>query len=76
MSSDTETVPANGDDAKPEGRKSKYGHFAGFPKDLEVDKLFRALVKLEGSDLHLKAGSPPFTSGAGSWSANRTLSDI
>ncbi len=28
-------------------------------EDLEVDKLFRALVKLEGSDLHLKAGQPP-----------------
>lgn len=28
-------------------------------EDLEVDKLFRALVKLEGSDLHLKVGSPP-----------------
>ncbi len=25
----------------------------------EVDKLFRALVKLEGSDLHLKVGRPP-----------------
>jgi twitching motility protein PilT len=28
-------------------------------RELEVDKLFRALVKLEGSDLHLKVGSPP-----------------
>ncbi len=28
-------------------------------KDLEVDKIFRALVKLEGSDLHMKVGSPP-----------------
>ncbi|MFL2870147.1 MAG: type IV pilus twitching motility protein PilT [Pirellulaceae bacterium] len=28
-------------------------------KDLEVDKLFRAIVKLEGSDLHLKVGRPP-----------------
>jgi twitching motility protein PilT len=27
--------------------------------ELEVDKLFRALVKLEGSDLHLKVGQPP-----------------
>lgn len=26
---------------------------------LEVDKIFRALVKLEGSDLHLKVGNPP-----------------
>lgn len=28
-------------------------------KELEVDKIFRALVKLEGSDLHMKVGSPP-----------------
>lgn len=28
-------------------------------KELEVDKIFRALVKLEGSDLHLKVGQPP-----------------
>jgi twitching motility protein PilT len=30
------------------------------PQNLEIDKLFRALVKQEGSDLHLKVGSPPF----------------
>jgi len=34
--------------------------FAGKHKDIEVDKLFRALVKLEGSDLHLKSDCPPF----------------
>ncbi|MFK7736650.1 MAG: type IV pilus twitching motility protein PilT [Pirellulaceae bacterium] len=28
-------------------------------QDLEVDKIFRALVKLEGSDLHMKVGQPP-----------------
>lgn len=28
-------------------------------KDLEVDKFFRALVKFEGSDLHMKVGRPP-----------------
>jgi twitching motility protein PilT len=28
-------------------------------KELEVDKLFAALVKLEGSDLHLKVDCPP-----------------
>jgi twitching motility protein PilT len=27
--------------------------------EIEIDKLFRALVKLEGSDLHLKVGLPP-----------------
>jgi twitching motility protein PilT len=30
------------------------------PQNLEIDKLFRALVKQEGSDLHLKVGCPPF----------------
>ncbi|HEY2840756.1 MAG TPA: PilT/PilU family type 4a pilus ATPase [Pirellulales bacterium] len=29
-------------------------------EDHEIDKLFRALVKLSGSDLHLKAERPPF----------------
>ena len=33
--------------------------FTGKRKELEVDKLFRALVKLEGSDLHMKVGRPP-----------------
>ncbi len=28
-------------------------------KEMEVDKIFRALVKLEGSDLHMKVGQPP-----------------
>jgi len=28
-------------------------------EELEVDKMFRALVTLEGSDLHLKVGRPP-----------------
>ncbi len=28
-------------------------------EDLEIDKIFRSLVKLEGSDLHLKVGRPP-----------------
>ena len=32
---------------------------------LEVDKLFRSLVKLEGSDLHLKVGLPPHVRVAG-----------
>ncbi len=33
--------------------------------DLEVDKLFRALVKVQGSDLHLKVGMPPHVRVAG-----------
>ncbi len=32
---------------------------------LEVDKIFKALVKLEGSDLHLKVGQPPMVRVAG-----------
>ena len=32
---------------------------SGEKQDLEVDKYFRALVKLEGSDLHMKVGKPP-----------------
>jgi twitching motility protein PilT len=34
--------------------------YTGKHQDLEVDKLFRACVKLEGSDLHLKVGQPPY----------------
>ncbi len=34
--------------------------YTGKHKELEVDKLFRACVKLEGSDLHLKVGQPPY----------------
>ena len=33
--------------------------FINREKDLEVDKLFRACVKIEASDLHLKVGKPP-----------------
>ncbi|NLF09213.1 MAG: PilT/PilU family type 4a pilus ATPase [Pirellulaceae bacterium] len=33
--------------------------FLGTHQDLEIDKLFRTLIKLEGSDLHLKVGLPP-----------------
>ncbi|NBX30527.1 twitching motility protein PilT, partial [bacterium] len=27
---------------------------------LEIDRLFEALVRLQGSDLHLKVGQPPY----------------
>jgi twitching motility protein PilT len=33
--------------------------FGKRPKNLDIDKLFRAVVKFEGSDLHLKVGRPP-----------------
>ncbi|GAB4135083.1 type IV pilus twitching motility protein PilT [Thermopirellula anaerolimosa] len=39
--------------------------FSKRPSNLEIDKLFRALVKLQGSDLHLKVGRPPFVRVAG-----------
>ena len=32
----------------------------GRHRRLEIDRLFTALVKLEGSDLHLKSGKPPY----------------
>jgi twitching motility protein PilT len=38
----------------------------GKENEIEIDKLFRALVKLEGSDLHLKVGCPPFVRVRGS----------
>ena len=34
--------------------------FTGYHEELEIDKLFRALVKLEGSDIHLKVGCAPY----------------
>jgi hypothetical protein len=39
---------------------------AGRRRRLEVDRLFTALVKLEGSDLHLKSGKPPYVRVKGS----------
>lgn len=29
-------------------------------RELEIDKIFRSVVKLEGSDLHMKVGKPPY----------------
>ena len=40
--------------------------FGAKRKELEIDKLCRALVKLEGSDVHLKVGLPPYVRVAGS----------
>ncbi len=34
--------------------------FSGRIDDMPVDKLFRATIKLKGSDLHLKTGKPPY----------------
>jgi twitching motility protein PilT len=41
-------------------------HISAQPHVNEVDKLFRALVKLQGSDLHLKVGKPPYVRVKGS----------
>ncbi len=45
--------------------ESDTDRFRGKREELEVDKLFRALVKLEGSDVHLKVGLPPYVRVAG-----------
>ncbi|NOY28623.1 MAG: PilT/PilU family type 4a pilus ATPase [Planctomycetes bacterium] len=39
--------------------ESDYDSFVAPHTDLEVDKLFKACVKFEASDLHLKVGKPP-----------------
>ena len=39
--------------------EADYDSFVAPHQELEVDKLFRACVKLEASDLHLKVGRPP-----------------
>jgi twitching motility protein PilT len=41
------------------GDEVDVSRFIRVKKELEVDKLFRALVKFEGSDLHMKVGKPP-----------------
>ena len=41
-------------------KESDYDSFvAKHQEDMEINKLFKACVKLEGSDLHLKVGRPP-----------------
>jgi twitching motility protein PilT len=39
--------------------EADYDSFVAVHQELEIDKLFRACVKYEGSDLHLKVGRPP-----------------
>ena len=54
------TSPANENESAVKlGRFARHG-------ELEIDKLFRALVKFEGSDLHLKVGSSPIVRVGGS----------
>ena len=40
-------------------KETDYDSFVAVNQELEVNKLFRACVKLEASDLHLKVGKPP-----------------
>jgi twitching motility protein PilT len=53
----------NGNSAKQESRDEvvdrMVSRFTEKHTEREVDKYFRALVKLEGSDLHMKVGKPP-----------------
>ena len=43
------------------------GQVDGKQGELEIDKILRAIVKLKGSDLHLKVGRPPFIRVAGNF---------
>ncbi len=45
--------------AEPQQTDDDAERFLGKRQPLEIDKLFRGLVKLEGSDLHLKVDRPP-----------------
>jgi len=45
--------------ASAEISQEELAEFVPPQEDLEIDKIFRACVKLEGSDLHLKVGKPP-----------------
>ena len=45
--------------AKDTSAESLAARFAKKKEELEVDRYFKALVKLEGSDLHMKVGRPP-----------------
>ncbi|MEQ8787533.1 MAG: PilT/PilU family type 4a pilus ATPase [Pirellulaceae bacterium] len=54
------TTEANGAESEaPEVPEEVEAFLSTRKEELEVDKIFRALVKLEGSDLHLKVDRPP-----------------
>ena len=53
------TIETTPDKPATDTESSSRGAGGGKPR-LEIDRLFEALVKLEGSDLHLKVGQPPF----------------
>lgn len=57
MSHGTKETPKN--DAEAPSVEEFAARFVKKKEEIEVDKYFRALVKLEGSDLHMKVGKPP-----------------
>ncbi len=50
---------AKGSAGAPDSMEAMVTRFTQKREDHEVDKYFRALVKLSGSDLHMKVGKPP-----------------
>jgi twitching motility protein PilT len=62
----TDKAASNNNYHSPVSKEQAAERFAGRHGELEIDKLFRALVKLEGSDLHLKVGKPPYVRVKGS----------
>lgn len=57
MATAVEKQPKTVDDMG--GHEGILATLTGHKEELDVDKFFRALVKLEGSDLHMKVGRPP-----------------
>jgi twitching motility protein PilT len=53
----TNAKPANDDNA--DLSKFLLNRLAVQKRELEINKIFQAVVKLEGSDLHMRVGSPP-----------------
>jgi twitching motility protein PilT len=51
--------PAPKDDSEAPSVEEFAARFVKKKEEIEVDKYFRALVKLQGSDLHMKVGKPP-----------------
>src|ERR1700733_14179001 len=47
-------------------KEEQYNFAVANHRELEVDKLYKALIKLKGSDLHLKVAKPPYVRVRGS----------
>lgn len=58
MAHGTKEAPKKHDDEAPSVEEFA-ARFVKKKEEIEVDKYFRALVKLQGSDLHMKVGKPP-----------------